>query len=80
MLAEILRGALAADAVVALKDDRRIGIELEQRIVTGLIEEARTGDAGDVALRGRAYVDELERRSAVDQRLQLRRRQLTDGR
>jgi len=38
---EILRGALTAHAVVALKDDRRMPIQAEQRIVILLIEQAR---------------------------------------
>ena len=71
---------LAADAVVALEDDRRIAIEEQQRIVIRLIEQAGTVDRGDRALVLGADIDQLDGGAALEQRLQIGRGQLTNRR
>lgn len=75
---EVLRGLLTPYAAVALEHDRRISIHAEQRIVVRLIKKARTVDPRKRALFVRADVHQLERRAALDQRFQFRRRQLAN--
>ena len=69
---EVLRGVLTAYAVVALEYDGRIRIQAEQRIVMRLIKQARPVDLRERALLVRADIDQLERRTALNQCLQLR--------
>src|SRR5438552_7947283 len=69
---------LAPYAVVALEDDGRVSVEVQQRIVIGLVEKTRPLDPRHRALLVRADVDQLERYAALDQRLQLGRRQLAN--
>ena len=80
MLLKVLGCALAADAVVALEDDGRVPTEPQQRIVTGLVEQARAVDRGDGALLLGADVHELDGRAALEQGSQVRRRDLTNSR
>ena len=47
LMPEVLGGLLAAYAVVALKDDRRVPVQEEQRIVIRLVEQAGAVDPGD---------------------------------
>src|SRR5258705_789484 len=77
---EVLSGVLAADAVVALEDDRRIPIAEEQGIVIRLIKQARALDRGYRALLLRANVDQLDCGAALEQCLKIRRRQLANRR
>ena len=77
---EVLGRVLAADAVVALEHDGRIPIAEEQRIVIRLVEQARAVDRGDRALLLGADVDQLDCGAALEQCLQIRRRQLTNRR
>jgi hypothetical protein len=54
---EVLGGLLAAYAVVALENDRRVPIQVEQRIVICLIKQAGSVDPHERALLIRANVD-----------------------
>jgi hypothetical protein len=74
----VLGGGLAAHAVMALKDDGRVSIEGEDVLVCALAEESRAADGRNRALFLRAHVDELDLDTALDQRFQLRRRDLRD--
>ena len=69
---EILRGLSTTYAVVALEYDGRIRIQATPRIVIRLIKEPRAVDLRELALLIRADVDQLERRTALNQCLQLR--------
>ena len=71
---------LAAYAVVALEYDGRIPITKEQRVVIRLIKQARAVDRGYRALLLGADVDQLDCGAALEQCLQIRRRQLTNRR
>ena len=71
---------LAADAVVALEDDRRIPIEEQQRIVIRLIEQTETVDRGHRALVLGPHIDALDGGAALEQRLQIGRGQLANWR
>ncbi len=71
---------LAAYAVVALEYDGRIPITEEQRIVIRLVKQARAVDCGYRALLLGADVDELNCGAALEQCLQIGRRQLTNRR
>ena len=75
---EVLSGVLAADAVVALEYDRRIAIAEEQRIVIRPVEQAGAADRGNRALLLGADVHQLDCGSALEQSLELRRRQLSN--
>jgi hypothetical protein len=77
---EVFGGVLAAYAVVALEYDGRIPITEEQRIVIVLIKQARAVDPGYRALLLGADVDQLDSGAALEQGLQIRRRQLTNRR
>ena len=77
---EVLRGLLTPYAVVALEDDGRIPIAEEQGIVIRLVEQARAVDRGHRALLLGADVDQLDCGAALEQCLQIRRRQLTNRR
>src|SRR5690242_466029 len=77
---EVFGGLLTADAVMAVEDDQRRGIFLEQLVVICLVEQARAIDGRQRALVVGAHVDELERRAAVDQRLELLSRELSNHR
>ena len=68
---EVLRGVLTAYAMVALEYNERIRIQAEQRVVMRLVKQTRAVDLCDRALRVRADIDQLERRAALDQCLQL---------
>ena len=67
-------------AVVALENDRRIPITEEQRIVIRLVKQARAVDRGYRALLLGTDVDQLDSGAALEQCLQIRRRQLTNRR
>ena len=73
---EVLSSLLTAYAVVALEYDGRIPIAEEQRIVIRLVKQARAVDRGYRALLLGADVDQLDCGAALEQRLQIRRRQL----
>ena len=77
---EVLSGVLAAYAVVALEYDGRIPITEEQRIVIRLVKQARAVDRGYRTLLLGADVDQLDGGAALEQCLQIRRRQLTNRR
>src|SRR4051812_41255504 len=62
LLQEVLGRALAAPAVVAMEDQRRVPIERHQR---GLVERAGGGDGGLAALGGGPHVDQPERLAGV---------------
>lgn len=68
---EILRGLSTAYAMVALEYDGRIRIQAVQRIVIRLIKEPRAVDFRELALLVCANIDQLERRTALNQCLQL---------
>ena len=70
---EVLSGVLTADAMVALKHDRRLPIEPEQGVVIRLVEQARELDPGDCSLLLGANVDKFDGRAAFEQCLQVRR-------
>lgn|SRR5688572_6448501 len=78
VLAKVLGRALAADAMVALEDERRIAIERHQRVVVRLIEQAGAGNRGDLALFRRPDVHELEGLTRVDHPLELEGRELSN--
>jgi hypothetical protein len=80
LMPKVLSGVLAAYAVVAMEHDRGIPITEEQRIVIRLVEQARAVDRGYCTLLFGADVDQLEGGAALEQGLQLRRRQLTNRR
>jgi hypothetical protein len=67
-------------AVMALEYDGRIPITEEQRIVIRLVKQARAVDRGYRALLLGADVDQLDCGAALEQCLQIRRRQLTNRR
>ena len=73
MTLEVLSGVLTADAMVALKHDRRLPIEQEQGVVIRLVEQARRLDPGDCSLLPGADVDKLDGRAAFEQCLEIRR-------
>ena len=58
--------------MVALEYNERIRIQAEQRVVMRLVKQTRAVDLRHCALRVRADVDQLERRAALNQCLQLR--------
>ena len=70
---EVVCGLLTANAVVAQEDDARVAIELEQRVVIRLIQQARAVDPRERALLVGADVDEFERGAALDPCHELRR-------
>ena len=72
-MAEVLGGVLAAYAVVALKDDGRLPVTEEQRIVIRLVEQAGAVDRGDRALLLGAHVNQLDGGTALEQCLEIRR-------
>ena len=63
-----------------MKDDPRLTIHAEEGVVNGLIQQARAVNLCECTLLDRADVHEFERRAALDQRLELGRRQLTNRR
>ena len=73
MTLEVLSGVLTADAMVALKHDRRLPIEQEQGVVIRLVEQARELDPGDCALLFGTDVDKFDGRAAFEQCLEIRR-------
>ena len=75
---KVLPGLLTAYPVVTLEHEERISIHAEQCVVVRLIKKARAVDPRKRALFLRADVDQLERRTALDQGLQLRRKQLAN--
>ena len=77
---EVLSGVLAAYAMVALEHDGRIQITQHQRVEVCLVEQARAVDSRDRALLFGADVDQLDRRAALEQCLQVGGRQLTNRR
>ena len=77
-VAEVFGGTLAPDAVVTLKNQRRVVIEQEERVVIHLVQQAGTVDRRDGALLGRPHVDKFERRPGLEHRLQLGRRNLVN--
>ncbi len=77
---EILSGVLTTYAVVALEYDGRIAITEEQRVVIRLVKQPGAVDRGYRALLLRADVDQLDRGAALEQCLQIERRQLTNRR
>lgn len=77
---EVLSGVLAVYAVVALEYDRRIPITEQQHVVIRLVKQARAVDRGYRALFLGADVDQLDCGAALEQCLQIRRRQLTNRR
>jgi hypothetical protein len=77
---EVLSRVLAAYAVVALEYDGRIPITEEQRIVIRLVKHARPLDQRYRALLLGADVDQLDWGAALEECLQIRRRQLTNRR
>ena len=72
-MAEVLGGVLTAYAVVALKDDGRIPVTKEQRIVVRLVEQAGAVDRSDRALLFGTHVNQLDCSTALEQCLEIRR-------
>jgi hypothetical protein len=59
VLPEVLRSALAADAVVALEHDRLVAIALEKRVMVRVVEQAGAVDPDNRALLFGADVDSI---------------------
>ena len=78
-LKKVLRGGLAADAVVTLKDKRHGSIEAEQMLVVRAIQQPRAVDVGHRPFLLGTDVDQFDNDLAVAHGLELEDRELPDA-